>query len=87
MGETEKEIKKDPPVVLRMGETDLQGQKLYVMLFVLSFVYRTGERYLSLPKDMMFWKRGSVFISTEKESLRVYLGFMWFESPRPPEML
>ena len=31
MGETEKEIrKKDPPVVLRMGETDLQGQKLYV---------------------------------------------------------
>ena len=70
-----------------MGETDLQGQKLYVMLFVLSFVYRTGERYLNLPKDMMFWKRGSVFISTENESRRVYLRFMWFESPRPPEML
>ena len=73
-----------------MGEkTDLQGQKLYVMLFVLSFVYRTGERYLNLEtaKDMMFWKRGSVFVSTENESLKVYLGFMWFESPRPPEML
>ena len=73
-----------------MGEkTDLQGQKLYVMLFMLSFVYRTGERYLNLEtaKDMMFWKRGSVFISTENESLRVYLRFMWFESPRPPEML
>ena len=84
---------------IRMGEkTDLQGQKLsdtnnkkkgqmYVMLFVLSFVYRTGERYLNLPKDMMFWKRGSVFVSTENESLRVYLRFIWFESPRPPEML
>ena len=70
----EKKIrKKDPPVVLRMGETDVQGQKLsdtnnkkkgqiYVMLFVLSFVYWTGERYLNLEtaKDMMFWKRGSV---------------------------
>ena len=64
------------------------------------FVYWTGERYLNLgtpkkgilnlkygPKDMMFWKRGSVFVSTENESLRVYLRFMWFESPRPPEML
>ena len=73
-----------------MGEkADLQGQKLYVMLFVLSFVYWIGERYLNLEtaKDMMFWERGSVFVSTEKESLRVYLGFMWFESPRPPEML
>ena len=73
-----------------MGEkADLQGQKLYVMLCVLSFVYRIGERYLNLEtaKDMMFWKRGSVFVSTEKESLRVYLGFMWFESLRPPEML
>ena len=73
-----------------MGEkADLQGQKLYVMLFMLSFMYRTGERYLNLgtAKDMMFWKRGSVFVSTEKESLKVYLGFMWFESPRPSEML
>ena len=73
-----------------MGEkADLQGQKLYVMLCVLSFVYWIGERYLNLEtaKDMMFWERGSVFVSTEKESLRVYLGFMWFESPRPPEML
>ena len=71
MGETKKEIrKKDLPVVLKMGEkTDLQGQKLYVVLFVLSIVCRTGERYLNLetakkgilnlkygPKDMMFWK-------------------------------
>ena len=84
-----------------MGEkADLQGQKLYVMLFMLFFMYWTGERYLNLGtakkgslnlkhglKNMMFWKRGSVFVSTEKESLRVYLGFMWFESPRPPEML
>ena len=73
-----------------MGEkADLQGQKLYVMLFMLSFVYWIGERYLNLEtaKDMMFWERGSVFVSTEKESLRVYLGFTWFESPRPPEML
>ena len=75
---------------VKMGEkADLQGQKLYVMLCVLSVVYWIGERYLYLEtaKDMMFWKRGSVFVSTEKESLRVYLGFMWFESPRPPEML
>ena len=73
-----------------MGEkADLQGQKLYVMLFMLFFMYWTGERYLNLEtaKDMMFWKRGSVFVPTEKESLMVYLGFMWFESPRPPEML
>ena len=73
---------------------------MYIMLFVLSFVYWTGERYLNLetakkdilnlkygPKDLMFWKRGSVFVSTENESLRIYLRFMWFESPRPPEML
>ena len=73
-----------------MGEkADLQDQKLYVMLYVLSVVYWIGERYLNLEtaKDMMFWERGSVFVYTEKESLRVYLGFMWFESPRPPEML
>ena len=73
---------------------------MYIMLFVLSFVYWTGERYLNLgtakkgilnlkygPKDLMFWKRGSVFVSTENESLRIYLRFIWFESPRPPEML
>ena len=83
-----------------MGErADLQGQKLYVVLFMLSFVYWTGERYLNLGTAKkgslnlkhglknIFWRRGSVFVSTEKESLRVYLGFMWFESPRPPEML
>ena len=75
---------------VKMGEkADLQSQKLYVMLFVLSVVYWIGERYLNLEtaKDMTFWKRGSVFVSTEKESLKVYLGFMWFESPRPPKML
>ena len=84
-----------------MGEkADLQGQKLYVMLFMLSFVYRIGERYLNLetakkgilnlkygPKDMMFWKRGSVSVSTKNESLRMYLRFIWFKSPRPPKML
>ena len=73
-----------------MGErADLQGQKLYVVLFMLSFVYWMGEGYLNLEtaKDMMFWEGGSVFVSTEGESLRVYLGFTWFESPRPPEML
>ena len=54
-----------------MGEkADLQGQKLYVMLFMLSFVYWIGERYLNLEtaKDMMFWERGSIFVSTEKEN-------------------
>ena len=73
---------------------------MYVMLIVLSFVFWTGEKHLILgtakkgiltlkcgPKDLMFWKRGSVFVSTENESLRIYLRFMWFESPRPPEML
>ena len=57
-----------------MGEkADLQGQKLYVMLCVLSVVYWIGERYLNLgtAKEIMFWKRGSVFVSTENESLRV----------------
>ena len=74
------------------------GEKTDVILFVLSFVYWTGGRYLNLgtakkgilnlkygPKDLMFWKRGSVFVSTDEESLRIYLRFMWFESPRPPE--
>ena len=73
-----------------MGErADLQGQKLYVVLFMLSFVYWMGEGYLNLEtaEDVVFWEGGSVFVSTEKESLRVYLGFTWFESPRPPEML
>ena len=84
-----------------MGEkADLQGQKLYLMLFVLFFMYWTGERYLNLGtakkgslnlkhglKNMMFWRRGSVFASTEDGSLSMCLRSMWFESPRPPEML
>ena len=84
-----------------MGErADLQGQKLYVVLFMLSFVCWMGEGYLNLGaakkgsldlrhglESVMLWGRGSVFVSTEGESLRMYLGFMWFESPRPPEML
>ena len=70
------------------------------MLIVLSFVFWTGERHLILgtakkgiltlgygPKDLMLWKRSSAFVSTEDENLKIYFRFMWFESPRPPEML
>ena len=39
------------------------------------------------PKDLMLWKRGSAFVSTEDENLWIHCKFMWFESPRPPEML
>ena len=73
---------------------------MHVMLNVLSFVFWTGEKHLILgtaekgilnlkygPKDLMFWKRGSIFVSTENESLRIYLRFIWFESLRHPEML
>ena len=66
---------------VKMGEkADLQGQKLYVMLYVLSFVYWIGERYLNLEtaKDMMFWERGSVFASTEDGSLSMCLRSMCF---------
>ena len=71
-----------------------------IMLIVLSFVFWTGERHLILgtakkgiltlkygPKDLMLWKRGSAFVSTEDENLWIHCKFMWFESPRPPEML
>ena len=73
---------------------------MHVMLIVLSFVFWRRERHLILgpakkgiltlkygPTDLMFWKRDSVFVSTENESLRIYSRFMWFESLRPPEML
>ena len=84
-----------------MGEkADLQGQKLYVMLCVLSVVYWTGEGYLNLGaakkgsldlrhglENMMLWRRGSIFASTEDGSLSMCLRSTWFESPRPPEML
>ena len=54
-----------------MGEkADLQGRRLCVVLFVLFFMYWTGERYLNLGtakkgslnlkhglKNMMFWER------------------------------
>ena len=84
-----------------MGEkADLQGQKLYVMLFVLFFMYWTGERYLNVGtakkvslnlkhglKNMMFWRRGSVFASVVDGSLSMCLRSTWLESPRPPEML
>ena len=71
---------------------------MYDMLIVLSFVFWTGERHLILGtakkgiltlkyglKNLMFWKGGSVFVSTDDESLRIYSIFMWFESLRSPE--
>ena len=70
-----------------------------IMLIVLSFVFWTGERHLILgtakkgiltlkygPKDLMLWKRGSAFVSTEDENLWIHCKFMWFDSPRPLEM-
>ena len=76
-----------------------KGQ-IYVMLFVLSPMYWTGKRYLNLKtakkgsldlrhglESVMLWGRGSVFASTEDGSLSMCLRSMWFESPRPPEML
>ena len=73
---------------------------MYDMLIVLSFVFWTGERHLILGtakkgilafkyglKNLMFWKGGSVFVFTDDKSLRIYSIFMWFELPRPPEML
>ena len=84
-----------------MGEkADLQGRRLCVVLFVLFFVYWTGEGYLNLGaakkgsldlrhglESVMLWRRGSVFASTEDGSLSMCLRSTWFESPRPPEML
>ena len=73
---------------------------MYVMLILLSMVFWIGERYLILgtakkgiltlkygPKDFMLWKRGSAFVSTEDENLRIDSRFMWFDSLSPPEVL
>ena len=63
---------------------------MYVsMLIVLSSVFLTGERHLILgtakkgiltlkygPKDLMLWKRGSAFVSTEDENLWIHYKFM-----------
>ena len=36
-------------------------------------------------KDMLIWKRGSAFLSTEVDNLWISSRLMWFDGPRPPE--
>ena len=38
-------------------------------------------------KDMLLWKRGSAFVSTENENLWIHSRLMWFDGPRHPEMV
>ena len=38
-------------------------------------------------KDMLLWKRGSYFVSTEDENLWYTSRLMCFDGPRPPEWL
>ena len=38
-------------------------------------------------KDMLLWKRGSSFISTEDENLWNTSRLMWLDVPRPPGKL
>ena len=33
-------------------------------------------------KDMLLWKRGSSFVSTEDENLWIHSRLMWFDEPR-----
>ena len=38
-------------------------------------------------KDMLLWKRGYTFVSTEDENLRIPSRLLWFYGPRSPERL
>ena len=38
-------------------------------------------------KNMLFWKRGGSFVSTEDENLWITSRLMWFDGPKPFERL
>ena len=68
------------------------------MYIVFSFGFLTGEKHLILKttkkgvltlkygtKDMLLWKRGSDFVSTEDESVWNHSRLTWFDGTRSPE--
>ena len=65
---------------------------------MLSFVFWIGEKHLILgtakkgifdyrPKDLILWKRGSTFVSTEDRNLWIPSRIMWFDQTRPTEAM
>ena len=74
------------------------AQRIWIIYIVFSFGFLTGERHLITgtakkgiltlnygSKDMLLWKRGSVFVSTEDENLWIPYRLMWFIGTRTPE--
>ena len=66
-------------------------QRIWIMYIVFSFGFLTGERHLILgtakkgiltlkyvSKDLLLWKRGSAFVSTEDENLLNPSILLWF---------
>ena len=71
---------------LTLNELTAEKQWIAKAAKLSEHIYFKGILILNfVSKDILLWKRGSVFISAEDENLWIASRLLWFHQPRPHE--